>query len=80
ILSNIYGKLEWDPFPNEGSQAAMLRELVLVQMSLNGHSKTREEAHKRFQSLLSSNNQDHQSINPNIRTAIYLTVAQTGNQ
>ncbi|CAF4116475.1 unnamed protein product [Rotaria socialis] len=80
ILSNIYGKLEWDPFPNEGSQAAMLRELVLVQMGLNGHSKTREEAHKRFQTLLSSNDQDHQSINPNIRTAIYLTVAQTGNQ
>jgi hypothetical protein len=78
ILSNIYGKLEWEPLPNEGSQAAMLRGLILIQMGINGHNKTRDEAHKLFEKLLNDN--DHQSMNPNIRAAIYLTVAKTGNQ
>jgi hypothetical protein len=80
LLSNIYNKLEWDPLPNEGLQAAMLRDLILIQMGINGHNKTRDEAHKRFEKLFSNNTQHHQSINPNIRAAIYLTVAQTGNQ
>ncbi|CAF3572265.1 unnamed protein product [Rotaria sp. Silwood1] len=81
LLSNIYSKLEWDPLPNEGLQASMLRDLILIQMGINGHNKTREEAHKRFEILLNKNNQHHhQSINPNIRAAIYLTVAKTGNQ
>jgi len=78
LLSNICGKLEWDPLPNEGLQAAMLRDLILIQMGINGHSKTRDEAHKRFEKLF--NNQTNQSMNPNIRAAIYLTVAKTGNQ
>jgi len=80
LLSNIYGKLLWDPLPNEGSQAAMLRDIILSQMGTNGHNKTRDEAHKRFEKLFTGNNQNHQSINPNIRSAIYLTVAKTGNQ
>lgn len=80
FLSNIYGKLQWDPLPNEGLQTAMLRDLILIQMGLNGHNKTCEEAHKRFEVLLSDDDQKSHSINPNIRTAIYLTVAKTGNQ
>ncbi|CAF1004993.1 unnamed protein product [Adineta steineri] len=80
FLSHIYGKLLWDPLPNEGSQTAMLRGLILTQMGINGHNKTRDEAHKRFEQLFAGNNQNHQSINPNIRSAIYLTVAKTGNQ
>jgi hypothetical protein len=40
----------------------------------------RDEAHKRFEKSFSNNNQNQQSINPNIRAAIYLTVAKTGNQ
>jgi hypothetical protein len=78
LLSNIYNKLEWDPLPNEGTHSAMLRGLILIQMGINGHNKIRDEAHKRFEKLL--NNQNHQSINPNIRSGIYLTVAKTGNQ
>jgi hypothetical protein len=80
LLSNIYGKLEWDPLPNEGLQAPMLRSLVLIQMGTNGHNRTRDEAHKRFKILLNDSNQNHHSINANIRDAIYLTVAKTGNQ
>ncbi|CAF1256201.1 unnamed protein product [Adineta ricciae] len=76
LLSNIYAKLLWDPLPNEGSQAAMLRGLVLTQMGINGHNRTREEARKRFENLFTTN---RQAINPNIRSAVYLTVAQTGN-
>jgi hypothetical protein len=45
-------------------------------MGTNEHNKTRDEAHKRFEKLFNN----HQSINPNIRAAIYLTVAKTGNQ
>jgi tetratricopeptide (TPR) repeat protein len=78
LLSNIYGKLEWERLPNEGSQAAMLRGLVLIQMGINGHNKTHDEAQKLFEKIL---NDDHQhAINPNTRAAIYLTVAKTGNQ
>lgn len=80
LLSNIYGKLLWNPLPNEGLQAAMLRAIVLTKMGTNGHNRTRDEAHKRFKQLFTGNNQNHQSINPDIRSAIYLTVAQTGNQ
>ncbi|UJR09355.1 hypothetical protein I4U23_013599 [Adineta vaga] len=76
LLSNIYAKLLWDPLPNEGSQASMLRGLVLTQMGINGHNKTREDARKRFDSLFTNN---HSPINPNIRVAIYVTVAKTGN-
>jgi hypothetical protein len=78
LLNNIYGKLDWEPLPNEGLQTAMLRGLVLVQMGVNGHKKTCEEARRRFEKLF--NKQTQQTINPNIRAAIYLTVAQTGNQ
>jgi len=81
LLSNINNKLEWDPLPNEGTQTAMLRGLILIQMGTNGHNKTRDEAHKRFEKLFNNNqNQNYQSINPNIRAAIYLAVAKTGNQ
>lgn len=80
LLSNIYGKLQWDPLPNEGLQAAMLRGLVLTQMGVNGHNRTREEARKRFESLFIGGQQNRQApIDPNIRSAIYLTVAKTGN-
>jgi aminopeptidase N len=72
LLSNISNKLDWDPVPNEGLQTAMLRDLILIQMGINGHNKTRDEAHKRFY--------NHRLINPNIRAAIYLTLAKTGNQ
>jgi aminopeptidase N len=79
LLSNIWGKLQWDPLPNEGLQASMLRDLVLTQMGTNGHNRTCEEARKRFGNLFAGAQHNHQSINPNIRSAIYLTVAKTGN-
>lgn len=74
LLTNINGKLDWDPLPNEGSQAALLRGLILIQMGLNEHSRTTGEAQKRFEKLLKN-----ESINANTRTAIYLTVAKRGN-
>jgi len=81
LLSNIYSKLEWDPLPNENSETAVLRGLILREMGFNGHNKILDEAHKRFQKLLNDNNQyQNHSINSNIRAAIYLTVAKTGNQ
>lgn len=79
LLSNIYDKLLWDPLPNENSQTAMLRGLILSQMGINGHNKTRDEAHERFEKLFTDNYLHHQSIDPNIRFAIYITVAKTGN-
>lgn len=78
LLGQISNKLDWDPLPNEGIQNAMLRGLILIQMGLNGHKKTVEEAHKRFEKLIQ--NPNNSSINPNVRAAIYLTVAKTGNQ
>jgi hypothetical protein len=75
----MYIQLGWDPLPNEGSQAIMLRSLILTHMGINGHNSTHKEAHKRFKKFFILNNQ-HYLINPNIRAAIYLTVAKTGNQ
>jgi hypothetical protein len=79
LLSNIYNKLEWDPSPNEGSQITMLRSLILTHMGINGHKKISAEAHRRFKKYFIDNNQ-HYLIDPNIRAAIYLSVAKTGNQ
>lgn len=73
LLTNIYSKLDWDPLPNEGLQAAMLRGLILIQMGVNEHGRTSTEAHKRFEKLL-----QNESINANTRAGIYLTVAKRG--
>lgn len=74
LLMNIYSKLDWDPLPNEGLQAAMLRGLILIQMGVNGHGRTRTEAQRRFEKLLKN-----ESVNANTRAAIYLTIAKQGN-
>ena len=76
FLTKIYSKLEWDPCPNEGSQAAILRGLILTQMGLNQCTRTIDQARKRFEQYFNQ----HQMINPNIRSAIYLTVAKNGDQ
>ncbi|UJR36799.1 hypothetical protein I4U23_029513 [Adineta vaga] len=78
LLTNIYDKLGWDPLSNEDTQIPMLRSLILTHTGVHGYEKTRIEAHKRFERF-SIENQDHYRINPNIRAAIYLTVAKTGN-
>ncbi|CAF1131754.1 unnamed protein product [Adineta steineri] len=79
LLSNIYNKIGWDALPNEDSQIPMLRSLILIYMGINAYDQTRIEAHKRFENFSMQNN-DYHLINPNIRAAIYLTVAKTGNQ
>jgi len=78
FLLPIYSRLEWESMPNEGSQAAMLRSLVLIQLGLNEHNRTYDEAKRRFNKILLNQN-DHE-INPNVRTAIYLTVAKRGDE
>jgi len=79
LLSNIYDKLKWDPLPNEGSQATILRSLILTHMGINGDKNISIEAHKRFNNFFIKHNQQY-LIDPNIRAAIYLTIAKTGNQ
>ncbi|CAF0921394.1 unnamed protein product [Adineta ricciae] len=79
LLVNIHEKLGWDALPNEGAQVPMLRSLILTHAGVNGCSKTRYEAQKRFEKFSTQNN-DHYLINPNTRAAIYLTVAKTGNR
>ncbi|CAF4523515.1 unnamed protein product [Rotaria sp. Silwood1] len=79
LLSNIQAKLTWDPLPNESSQTIMLRNLILTQMGVNRDNKTYDEAHRRFEKIFIKNNQRN-PIDPNIRAAVYLTVAKTGNQ
>ena len=79
LLANIYEKLGWDAWPNEGAQVPMLRSLILTHTGVNGCNKTWYEAHKRFEKFSTQNN-DHYLINPNTRAAIYLTVAKTGNR
>ena len=87
LLSIICNKLDWDPMPNEGSQAVMLRSLVLIEMGVNQHHRTCDEARKRFVKLLAedqSKDDEHahhpHTINPNVRAAIYIAVAKAGNQ
>ncbi|CAF2767718.1 unnamed protein product [Rotaria sp. Silwood2] len=79
LLSNIYANLTWNPLPNESSQTIMLRSLILIQMGINGDNKTYGEAHRRFEKSFIENGEKN-SFNPNIRAAVYLTVAKTGNQ
>lgn len=79
LLSNAYHKLTWDPVPNESSQVKILRSLVLLHMGVSGHGKTLEEARKRFEKLFVQNS-DENLMDPNIRAAVYLSVAKLGNQ
>ncbi len=79
LLSNIYDKLKWNPLPNEGSQATMLRSLILTHLGINEYKTVFDEAQKRFEKIFIDNNQQY-LIDPNIRAAIYLTVAKKGNQ
>ena len=82
LLSNIYRQLQWDSTPNEGSQASMLRSLILTHMGINGDRHIRDEAHRRFRVLSLDQQQQQQQppVNPNLRTAVYLTVAKTGDE
>lgn len=79
LLETIYDKLGWEASPNEDAQAPMLRSLILTHTGVNGYKKTNVEAHKRFEKF-SAESHEHYTINPNVRAAIYLTVAKTGNQ
>ncbi|CAF3083526.1 unnamed protein product [Rotaria socialis] len=79
LLLNIYNKLTWDPLPNESSQAIILRSIILLHMGVNEHDKTRDEAAARFEKIFIHSNEDN-FMDPNIRGAVYLTVAKTGNQ
>lgn len=79
LLSNIYKKLTWNSSINESSQTTILRSLILTHMGMNGDKNISIQAYKRFKKFLNKNHQ-HYLIDPNIRAAIYLTVAKTGNQ
>ncbi|CAF5210862.1 unnamed protein product, partial [Rotaria magnacalcarata] len=79
LLLNIYNKLTWDSLPNESSQAIILRSIILLNMGVNEHDKTRDEAAARFEKIFIGNNEDN-FMDPNIRGAVYLTVAKRGNQ
>lgn len=76
VFTLIYSKLEWEPMPNEGSQASILRTLILTQMGINHYGRAVEQANKYFQLCLQGNF----TVNPNIRSPIYLTVAKHGDQ
>lgn len=79
LLSVIGHQLRWESSSRETSQVAMLRSLILTHMGINGDSNTHQEARRRFDELL-KNEGDSMIINPNLRAAIYLTVAKYGNQ
>ena len=79
LLSDIVYRLQWDPLPKEHPQAPILRSLVLTHMGINGDRSTGKEAHRRFAQFFADSRQ-RRSVNPNIRAAIYLTVAKTGDQ
>lgn len=79
LLENIYQELGWNPMTNESSQLTILRSLILTHMGVNGHKEVAREAHRRFEIFVHAKN--HSSFfDPNIRAAIYLTVAKTGDQ
>lgn len=79
LLSNIYQELQWNSSKHESSQTTILRSTILTHMGINGDKDTSIEAHKRFKNFFIKNYPTY-LIDPNIRAAIYLTVAKTGNQ
>jgi aminopeptidase N len=80
LLDNVNQKLQWDSLSNESSQEAMLRSLILTHLGINGDRKIHDEAYRRFHHFVIQREQKNYSMNPNIRAAIYLTVAKTGDQ
>ena len=79
LLENIYQQLGWNPLTNESAQLTILRSLILTQLGVNGYEQVSREAHRRFQTFVHGRNNSF-FPDPNIRTAVYLTVAKTGNE
>ena len=68
--------MSWDPSPGEGHLTTLLRSLVLSQLGQAGDSEVRAEAKRRFDAHVSGVTQ----INPDIRAAVYKTVASMGQE
>jgi hypothetical protein len=79
LLSTIHEKLGWDALPNEHIQSPMLRSLILTHLGIHEDPRIKTEASRRFQHFI-RNASERYLINPNIRAAIYLTVAKTGDE
>ncbi|KAK3013476.1 hypothetical protein RJ639_009784 [Escallonia herrerae] len=65
-------KLGWEPMSGESHLSALLREEVLMALATLGHSRTREEAMKRFQTYLVDRNTSCLPVD--IRKATYISV------
>ncbi|KAK3007452.1 hypothetical protein RJ639_014999 [Escallonia herrerae] len=65
-------KLGWEPTSGEGHLSSLLREEVLMALATFGHSRTREEAVKRFQTYLVDRNTSGLPVD--IRKATYISV------
>ena len=76
LFSEIKTKVTWDPQEGEGHLDTLLRSLVLSQLGQSGDSEVRAEAKRRFDAHVSGVTQ----INPDIRAAVYKTVASMGHE
>ncbi|KAK2965607.1 hypothetical protein RJ640_008448 [Escallonia rubra] len=65
-------KLGWEPTSGESHLSALLREQVLMALATFGHSRTHEEAMKRFQTYLVDRNTSCLPVD--IRKATYISV------
>lgn len=79
LLENVYQDLGWTPLKNESTQLTILRSLILTHMGVNEHRDVSREAHRRFETFFHAKYHPD-FLDPNIRAAIYLTVAKTGDR
>ncbi len=66
----------WVEAVHEGHQLKILRGMVLRTLGEAGEKEIIEEAQKRFEAFL----KDHDSLNPNLRGAVYGIVASVGDE
>lgn len=79
LLSQIFSRLGWNSAKNESSLTPILRSLILTHIGANGELHVAAEAEKRFETII-ENQENPSNIDPNLRSAIFLTVAKNGTQ
>jgi len=74
FMNVVFQRIGWDPVKGERSTQALLRNTLISSLGKLDDKEIGDEASLRFSNLLR-----HNSLNPDLRTAVYSTVAWRGD-
>ncbi len=74
FMNVVFHRMGWDPVKGEKPTQALLRNTLISSLGKLDDKEICEEAKRRFSNLLK-----HNSLNPDLRSAVYSTVAWSGD-